>query len=64
VRTNGEDLPEIRDWQWTGRQDRVTCGASPLKEPEVAAVTGWGGSAYWAGLHRGRRRLTATTADP
>jgi xylulose-5-phosphate/fructose-6-phosphate phosphoketolase len=43
VRTNGEDLPEIRDWQWTGRHDRVTCGASPLKEPEVAAVTGWGG---------------------
>jgi xylulose-5-phosphate/fructose-6-phosphate phosphoketolase len=35
VRTNGEDLPEIRDWRWTGRHDPVTCGASPLKEPEA-----------------------------
>jgi xylulose-5-phosphate/fructose-6-phosphate phosphoketolase len=35
VRANGEDQPEIRDWQWTGWPGPVTCGASPLKEPEA-----------------------------
>jgi len=34
VRTHGEDLPEIRDRQWTAAGP-VTSGASPLKEPEA-----------------------------
>ena len=36
VRTHGEDLPEIRDWQWTGASGpRVTGGNEPLHEPEA-----------------------------
>ena len=35
VRTHGEDLPEIRDWQWSGTTGPVTSGADPLREPEA-----------------------------
>ncbi|MCZ2860791.1 phosphoketolase family protein [Blastococcus sp. VKM Ac-2987] len=34
VRTHGEDLPEIRDWQWSDRQGPETSGGDPLREPE------------------------------
>jgi xylulose-5-phosphate/fructose-6-phosphate phosphoketolase len=36
VHTYGEDLPEIRDWQWTGAAGpRVSAGNEPLHEPEA-----------------------------
>jgi xylulose-5-phosphate/fructose-6-phosphate phosphoketolase len=36
VRTHGEDLPEVRDWQWTGQAGPViTGGNEPLHEPEA-----------------------------
>ena len=35
VRTHGEDLPEIRDWRWSGAAGPVTSGQSPLEEPEA-----------------------------
>ncbi|TFV87319.1 phosphoketolase family protein [Blastococcus sp. CT_GayMR20] len=33
VRTHGEDLPEIRDWQWSGTPGPATSGGDPLREP-------------------------------
>jgi xylulose-5-phosphate/fructose-6-phosphate phosphoketolase len=33
VRTHGEDLPEIRNWQWSGTAGPQTSGSSPLHEP-------------------------------
>jgi xylulose-5-phosphate/fructose-6-phosphate phosphoketolase len=34
VRTHGEDLPEIRDWQWSARPGPVVAGENePLHEP-------------------------------
>jgi xylulose-5-phosphate/fructose-6-phosphate phosphoketolase len=35
VHTYGEDLPEIRDWQWSGQAGPVTGGPNPLEEPEA-----------------------------
>jgi len=35
VRTHGEDLPGIRDWQWSGAAGPVTSGGGPLHEPEA-----------------------------
>ena len=34
VRTHGEDLPEVREWQWTGEAGPSTQGQDPLREPE------------------------------
>ncbi|WP_409333190.1 phosphoketolase family protein [Trujillonella humicola] len=34
VRTHGVDLPEIRDWQWSGAAGPVIAEADPLREPE------------------------------
>ncbi|MCW2579991.1 MAG: phosphoketolase [Blastococcus sp.] len=34
VRTHGEDLPEIQNWQWSGAAGPATSGADPLREPE------------------------------
>jgi xylulose-5-phosphate/fructose-6-phosphate phosphoketolase len=34
VRTHGIDLPEIRDWSWSGTAGPVTRGGDPLTEPE------------------------------
>ncbi|MFW3170982.1 phosphoketolase [Geodermatophilus sp. CPCC 206100] len=36
VRTHGIDLPEIRDWQWSGAGGPVTRAPGPLVEPESA----------------------------
>jgi xylulose-5-phosphate/fructose-6-phosphate phosphoketolase len=36
VRTEGIDLPEIRDWQWSGAAGPVTTPPGPLVEPESA----------------------------
>jgi xylulose-5-phosphate/fructose-6-phosphate phosphoketolase len=35
VRTHGEDLPEIRNWQWSPAAGPVTSGGDPLREPEA-----------------------------
>jgi xylulose-5-phosphate/fructose-6-phosphate phosphoketolase len=36
VRTEGIDLPEIRDWQWSGQRGPVVRGENePLREPEA-----------------------------
>jgi xylulose-5-phosphate/fructose-6-phosphate phosphoketolase len=35
VRTHGEDLPEIRNWRWSGVPGPETPGADPLEEPEA-----------------------------
>jgi xylulose-5-phosphate/fructose-6-phosphate phosphoketolase len=34
VHTHGEDLPEIRNWQWSGHPGPTTSGGDPLREPE------------------------------
>jgi xylulose-5-phosphate/fructose-6-phosphate phosphoketolase len=36
VRTHGIDLPEIRDWQWSGMPGPVTPAPRPLVDPESA----------------------------
>ncbi len=36
VRTHGVDLPEVRDWQWSGAAGPVTHAPGPLVEPESA----------------------------
>ncbi|TKJ24813.1 phosphoketolase family protein [Blastococcus sp. CCUG 61487] len=35
VRTHGEDLPQIRDWQWGAGPGPATEGGNPLREPEA-----------------------------
>jgi xylulose-5-phosphate/fructose-6-phosphate phosphoketolase len=35
VRTHGVDLPDVRDWQWSGRTGPVLDDADPLQEPEA-----------------------------
>ncbi|MGY1753405.1 phosphoketolase family protein [Blastococcus sp. SYSU D01042] len=35
VRIHGEDLPGIRDWQWSGAAGPATSGGGPLREPEA-----------------------------
>ncbi|TKJ29117.1 phosphoketolase family protein, partial [Blastococcus sp. CCUG 61487] len=35
VRTHGIDLPEIRDWAWSGTAGPRSSGGSPLREPEA-----------------------------
>ncbi|RBY87993.1 phosphoketolase [Blastococcus sp. TF02A-30] len=35
VRTHGEDLPEVRDWQWGAARGPATEGGHPLREPEA-----------------------------
>ncbi|MGY1837635.1 phosphoketolase [Blastococcus sp. SYSU DS0510] len=35
IRVHGEDLPEIRNWQWSGARGPITSGADPLQEPEA-----------------------------
>jgi len=36
VRTQGIDLPEIRDWAWTGAAGPRTRSPGPLAEPDSA----------------------------
>jgi xylulose-5-phosphate/fructose-6-phosphate phosphoketolase len=36
VHTHGVDLPEIRDWSWSGAAGPVVRGPGPLVEPESA----------------------------
>jgi xylulose-5-phosphate/fructose-6-phosphate phosphoketolase len=35
VRTHGEDLPEVRGWQWSGSAGPATSGGGPVEEPEA-----------------------------
>lgn len=35
VRTHGEDLPEVRHWQWGAGAGPATSGGNPLREPEA-----------------------------
>jgi xylulose-5-phosphate/fructose-6-phosphate phosphoketolase len=35
VRTHGEDLPEIRHWQWSDAPGPATAGPDPVREPEA-----------------------------
>jgi xylulose-5-phosphate/fructose-6-phosphate phosphoketolase len=35
VRTHGEDLPEIREWAWSGAAGPTTPGPDPAREPEA-----------------------------
>ncbi|RBY97519.1 phosphoketolase [Blastococcus sp. TF02-8] len=36
IRTHGEDLPDIRDWSWSGHPGPVTEAPGPLVEPQSA----------------------------
>jgi xylulose-5-phosphate/fructose-6-phosphate phosphoketolase len=35
VREHGEDLPEVKDWQWSAAAGPATEGGNPLREPEA-----------------------------
>jgi xylulose-5-phosphate/fructose-6-phosphate phosphoketolase len=35
VREHGEDLPEVKDWQWSAAAGPSTEGGNPLREPEA-----------------------------
>ena len=34
TREHGEDLPEVKDWQWSPAAGPSTEGGDPLREPE------------------------------
>jgi len=35
IREHGEDLPEVKDWQWSAAAGPATEGGNPLREPEA-----------------------------
>jgi xylulose-5-phosphate/fructose-6-phosphate phosphoketolase len=35
IRSHGEDLPEVRDWQWSAAAGPATSGGGPIEEPEA-----------------------------